>query len=285
MTSTLIEKARQFEALHSSGECFIMPNAWNAGSAVLLEQTGFDAIATTSAGIAFSRGLTDGDGSLAFEDALDETAQIASITGLPLSMDSENGYAHDPETVRVNFKRIAASGVVGASIEDYRGKPDDPYYDIQLAVERVHAARQALNDLGYPFMLTARAECYLYGHSDPFPEAVERVNRYREAGADCLYVPGIRDIETIRELVKAVDGPINVVMGLAGEPISYMELRDAGVARISIGGSLMRATMGLIRRAASEMLEQGTFDFAAGQIPDAELCRLFSTRKRDDTNG
>ena len=261
-----------------------MPNAWNVGSAVLMEQAGFDAIATTSAGIAFSRGLTDGDGSLSFDDALQETTQIASATGLPLSMDSENGYAHEPEAVHVNFTRIAASGVVGASIEDYRGDPKKPFYDIELAVERVHAARQALNGLGYPFVLTARAECYLYGHPDPFRESVERVNRYREAGADCLYVPGIRDIDTIRELVGAVDGPINVVMGLAGKPISLAELRDAGVTRISIGGSLARATFGLIRRAASEMLEHGTFEFAAEQIPDAELCQLFSTRNQQDTN-
>ena len=285
MTPTLIEKAGRFQALHDRGNCFIMPNAWNPGSAVLLEQAGFDAIATTSAGIAFSRGLADAEGLLSFDDALAETGAIASATELPLSMDSENGYAHEPEAVHVNMTRIAATGVVGASIEDYCGNPDKPLYDIELAVERVHAARQALNDLDYPFVLTARAECYLYGHPDPFRESVERVNRYREAGADCLYVPGIRDIDTIRELVNAVDGPVNVVMGLAGKPVSLAELRDAGVVRISIGGSLARATFGLIRRAASEMLEQGTFDYAAGQIPDAELCRLFSTRNSDDANG
>lgn len=281
MSSTIAEKASRFEALHKD-ECFIMPNAWNAGSAILLEQAGFEAIATTSAGIAFGRGITDGDGSLEFDDALMETAQMVSATAIPLSMDSENGYADEPEAIYANFTRIATTGVAGASIEDYTGDPNNPYYDIELALERVHAARQALNDLGYPFVLTARSECYLYGHSDPFRESVERVNRYREAGADCLYVPGIRDIGTIRKLVAAVDGPVNVVMGLAGKPISLAELRDAGVTRISIGGSLARATFGLIRRAANEMLDHGTFEFAAGQVPDAELCQLFSTRNQDD---
>ena len=285
MTPTLTEKASRFAALHTAGNCFIIPNAWNAGSAVLLEQAGFDAIATTSAGIAFSRGLEDAAGLLSFDDALSETAAIALATALPLSMDSENGYAHEPEAVHANMSRIADTGVVGASIEDYSGDPDNPFYDMELAVERVQAARQALNDLEYPFVLTARSECFLYGHPDPFRESVERVNRYREVGADCLYVPGIKDIDTIRDLVNTVDGPINVVMGLAGKPISLAELRDVGVTRISIGGSLARATFGLIRRAASEMLEQGTFDYAAGQIPDAELCQLFSTRNPDDANG
>ena len=198
MTPTLTDKANRFEALHQAGDCFIMPNAWNAGSAILLEQAGFDAIATTSAGIAFSRGLADAEGILSFDDALAETAEIASAANLPLSMDSENGYAHEPEAVHSNFKRIADTGVVGASIEDYCGDPENPLYDIELAVERVQAAREALNDLEYPFVLTARAECYLYGHPDPFRESVERVNRFREVGADCLYVPGIRDIDTIR---------------------------------------------------------------------------------------
>jgi 2-methylisocitrate lyase-like PEP mutase family enzyme len=261
------DRAHRFERLHRDGNCFIMANAWNAGSAVILEQAGFEAIGTTSAGIAYSHGLADAASALSF-----------TAVDVPVSMDSENGYADDPVAVFDNFRRIAASGVVGASIEDYSGDPDDPFYDLELSVERVRAAKESVARPDCPFVLTARAECYLYGHPDPFKESVKRINRYREAGADCLYVPGIRDIQTIRELVAATDGPVNVVMGLSGTPISMGELREAGVTRISIGGSLARATLGLVRRAATEMLQQGSFDFASGQIPDTELCKLFSNR-------
>jgi 2-methylisocitrate lyase-like PEP mutase family enzyme len=270
------DKANRFDRLHRNGNCFIMANAWNAGSAVILEQAGFEAIGTTSAGIAYSHGLADAEAALSFESALQETREIASAVAIPVSMDSENAYADEPRAVFENLQRIAASGVVGASIEDYSGDLENPFYDLELAVERVRAAKDAVMDLGYPFVLTARAECYLYGHADPFRESVLRINRYREAGADCLYVPGIRDIQTIRDLVDATDGPLNVVMGLSGTPISLAELRQAGVARVSIGGSLARATLGLVRSAATEMLEQGSFGFASDQIPDAELCKLFS---------
>ena len=255
-----------------------MANAWNAGSAVLLEQAGFEAIGTTSAGIAYSQGLADAEAELSFESALEETRKIADAVTIPVSMDSENAYADQPRDVFDNLQRISSTGVAGASIEDYTGDPQNPYYELELAVERVRAAKDAVRDMVYPFILTARSECYLYGHADPFKESVRRVNRYREAGADCLYVPGIRDLQTIRELAEATDGPINVVMGLAGTPISLAELRDAGVTRVSIGGSLARATFGLVRRAAQEMLEQGSFEFASEQIPDGELCRLFSKR-------
>ena len=272
------QKAIEFQRLHTAGNCFIMANAWNAGSAILLQQAGFNAIGTTSAGIAYSHGLADAEAELSFDSALRETCEISDAVGIPVSMDSENAYADDPAAVFENMKRIAGTGVVGASIEDYCGDRQQPLYDIELAVERVRAAKEAVAELDYPFMLTARAECYLYGSPNPFKDSVERVNRYREAGADCLYVPGIRDIDTIRELVAAVDGPVNVVMGLSVTPISLAELRQAGVTRISIGGSLARATFGLVRRAALEMLEQGSFNFASEQIPDAELSKLFSGR-------
>lgn len=272
------DKAIRFQKLHRGGNCFIMPNAWDVGSAVLLAQAGFEAIGTTSAGIAYSRGLADAAGALDFERALQATGAIAAAVDIPLSMDSENVYAHDPQGVFDNMQRIVETGVVGASIEDYRGDPTDPFYDIGLAVERVQAARDAVAGLDYPFTLTARAECYLYGHPQPFDEAVKRLNRYRAAGADCLYAPGIRDVQVIAELASAVDGPINVVMGLSGSPLTLAQLRAAGVVRISIGGSLARATLGLVRRAAQEMLVQGSFGFASGQIADAELCELFSIK-------
>ena len=275
--SDLIRKATRFQQLHLSSEPFIMANAWNAGSAVILEEAGITAIGTTSAGIAFSRAVPDYEGVLPFETALEETQRIATAVKIPVSMDAENAYGHSSEAVFQNMKLIAESGVVGASVEDYTGDSDNPLYDIELAVERIQAAKQAVSDLGYPFMLTARAECYLVGHADAFNESVRRVNRYREAGADCLFVPGVKDVQTIKALVDAVDGPISVVMGLVGTPITLEELKNAGVSRVSIGGSLARATLGLVRNAAREMMDKGTFEFSNQQIVDSELCKLFSS--------
>ena len=277
-----IDKAKRFQELHLADDTFIMANAWSAGSAVLLEETGIVAIGTTSAGIAFSQALPDYEGKLSLDNALVETRRIVEVCNIPVSMDGENGYGHSSESVFENMKLIAATGVVGASIEDYTGDSDNPLYDIELANERIQAAKNAVMDLGYPFMLTARAECYLTVHPDPFNESVRRVNRYREAGADCLFVPGIKDIETIKALIHEVDGPISVVMGLSGSPISVAELKNVGVSRISIGGSLARATFGLVRRAAREMLDKGTFNFSNQQIADDELCELFSRRNIEE---
>lgn len=274
----ITDKAERFKNLHAANDIFIMANAWSAGSAVLLEEAGIEAIGTTSAGIAFGHALPDYEGALSFDTALNETNIIAKAVSVPVSMDAENGYGHSSESVFENMKKIALTGVVGASIEDYTGDNDNPLYDIELASERIQSAKQAVTDLGYSFTLTARAECYLTGHPDPFNESVRRVNRYREAGADCLFVPGIKDIQTIKALVGEVNGPVSVVMGLSGSPISVAELKEAGVARISIGGSLARATFGLIRKAAREMLDKGTFEFSSQQIADAELCKLFSKR-------
>lgn len=275
MTET---KARKFKNLHTRGRTFIMANAWNAGSAVILQEAGIEALGTTSAGIAYSRALPDAAAELPFEMALDETRQIVEATCLPVSMDAENGYAHCAEDVFKNMQRIATTGVVGASIEDFTGDNNKPLYDLALATERIRAAKESVQQLDDDFTLTARAECYLTGHDNPFKESVKRVNQYREAGADCLFVPGISDINTIKQLVAEVDGPISVVMGLSGKPITLAQLQDAGVSRISIGGSLARATFGLIRNAAKEMLTKGSFEFSQQQIPDAELTTLFSKK-------
>ena len=272
----ITDKARRFKNLHAANKAFIMANAWNAGSAVILEDAGIKAIGTTSAGIAFSHALPDYKGELPFDTALIETGRIVNAVNIPVSMDAENGYGHSSESVFENMQAIALTGVVGAGIEDYTGNSDRPLYDIELASERIQSARQAVTGLGYPFTLTARAECYLTGHPEPFRESVRRVNRYYEAGADCLFVPGIMDIETIKALVDEVDGPVSVVMGLSGTPVSVAQLRQAGVTRISIGGSLARATFGLVRQAAREMLDKGTFEFSGQQIADNELCKLFS---------
>jgi len=273
------DKAENFKQLHLNDELFIMANAWSAGSAVLLEEAGIVAIGTTSAGIAFSQAVPDYEGALSLDSALQQTKSIASVCHVPVSMDAENGYGHSCQNVFDNFKRIALTGVVGASIEDYSADSNRPLYDIELAVERIQAAKQACQNLSYPFTLTARAECYLTGHPDALNESIKRVERYAEAGADCIFVPGIKDIETIKLFVEATDRPLSVVMGLAGKPITVNELQDAGVSRISIGGSLARATFGLVRQAAREMLDHGTFNFSKKQIIDAELCQLFSKNK------
>jgi len=252
-----------------------MPNAWDAGSACLLAAAGFSAIGTTSAGIAFSHGLPDYQAVLSRETALQATVQIAAAVQIPVSADAENGYGHDPEEVAETIRLFAQSGVVGASIEDYAADYGKDLYEFDLAVERIRAARTAADALDMPFTITARAECYLIGHENAFAESVKRANAYREAGADCLFVPGVKDVDTIRNLVREVDGPINVVMGLAGKPISVSQLAEIGVRRVSIGGSLARATLGLIRQAAGEIFGKGTFDYAKQQIPDGELCRVF----------
>ena len=280
MSEAQANKGKLFKDLHSADGILVMPNAWNAGSACMLEAAGFQAVGTTSAGIAFCLGLPDYKGALSREAALDETSRIADALRIPVSVDAENGYGHTPEEVAETVRRVADTGAVGASIEDYSaayGTGD--LYDRALSVERVEAAAAVAESLPFPFTLTARAECYLMGHPNPFEESVARVNMYREAGADCLYVPGIKDAETIGKLVQEAHGPVNVVMGLAGSPMSVNQLEDLGVKRVSIGGSLARATFGLISRAAEEMRDRGTFTYSEGQVPDAELCRFFATRR------
>ena len=271
-------KGAVFRDLHTAEGIFVMPNAWNAGSACMLEAAGFPAIGTTSAGIAYCLGIPDYEGALSREAALDETRRISNAVRVPVSADAENGYGHEPDEVAESIRLFADTGAVGASIEDYSAGFGETLYERSHAADRVRAAKDAAESLDIPFTVTARAECYLVGHPDPFKESVLRANLYREAGADCLYVPGVKDSETISSLVKEIDGPINVVMGLAGTPLSVAELESIGVKRISIGGSLARATFGIIRQAAEEIRDRGTFTFASQQVPDDELCRFFSER-------
>ena len=278
MSKAQAHKGAIFRDLHTADGIFVMPNAWNAGSARMLEAAGFLAIGTTSAGIAFSLALPDYEGALSRHEALEETRRIASAIDVPVSADTENGYGHTPEEVAETIRLFADAGAVGASLEDYAASWGDGLYERTHAVERVRAAKEAAESLGFPFTLTARAECYLVEHPEAFEESVHRANLYREAGADCLYVPGVTDGDTIAALVREIDGPINVVMGLADNPLTVSELQRLGVKRVSIGGALTRATFGLIRRAAEEIREQGTFSFAQTQIPDAELCRFFAKR-------
>jgi len=276
MAHDLTAKGRRFRDLHRRDRAFIMPNAWNAGSARMLSLAGFEAIATTSAGICFERGLPDYEDRLPRDVMLARCAEIAAAVDLPVSGDLEAGYGDSPEAVAETIRLSVAAGMVGGSIEDHRADPAVPLYDIELATERIRAAREAADRSGIAYTLTARAECYLVGHPDPFDESVRRLNRYREAGADCLYAPGVKDAATIAALVDAVDGPVNVVMGLAGAALSADELSALGVRRISIGGSLARTTFAAIRDAAREMAESGTFSFAEKAISDRELTSIFA---------
>jgi 2-methylisocitrate lyase-like PEP mutase family enzyme len=275
MTQSIAAKARAFKELHRRPDIFLMPNAWNAGSARLLAAAGFAAIGTTSAGIAYSLGRPDYEGRVGRGEMMEEVGRIADAVELPVSADLEAGYGPDPEDVAETVRQAVAAGAVGGSIEDCTGDPDAPLLDPALAAERIRAARTAADASDIAFTLTGRAECYLVDHPEPFAESVRRANLYRTAGADCLYVPGVRDAGAIAALVREIDGPLNVVVGLAGEPLSLAQLQDLGVRRVSIGGSLARATFATIRRAAEEMARAGTFGFSREAIPDAEISAFF----------
>ncbi len=279
----LWQKGNTFKELHELDHIFLMPNAWSAGSACILQEAGFPAIGTTSAGIAYDLGMPDYVNALSRDKALEATSKITQAVHLPISADAENGYGNEPADVAQTIQLFAESGVVGASIEDYSSNFGHSLYDRDLAVSRIKAAKEAAQKLPFPFVLTARAECYLINHPNPLNESIQRANLYREAGADCLFIPGISDAHTIATLVKEIDAPLSVVMGLTNSTLTLNELEQLGIRRVSVGGSLARATYGLIRKAAHEMLEQGTFTFADAQIPDNEMCRLFEKQLKSNS--
>ena len=276
MMTDLQEKAEKFRTLHKGAGTFLMPNAWNAGSARMLSAAGFPAIATSSSGIAFSLGLPDYDGCISRDQMMTHIQAISGAVDLPVSADLEAGYGNSPADVAATVRQAISAGAVGGSIEDYTGNPHEPIYETNLAVDRIKAARQAANGTGVSFTLTARTDCFMTGHQKPFAEAVRRANLYRVAGADCVFVPGVTDRHMIAALVREVMAPLAVVVGFAGTPLRVAELEEIGVKRISIGGSLARATFALIQRAANEMIHAGTFSFAETQIPDAELSNFFA---------
>ena len=202
--------------------------------------------------------------------------RIARSVDVPVSADLEAGYGVEPEHVARTVELAIAAGAVGGNIEDFTGDASAPLFNTSLAAQRIRAARVAADQSGMAFTLTARTDCYLANLQDPFSQAVQRANLYREAGADCLFVPGAADARTIAQLVKEIDGPLTVVMGLKGASLTVSPLEDLGVRRITIGGSLARATYGLIRQAAQEMAGKGSFSYSSQQIPDAELCAFFA---------
>lgn len=274
-----IQRGLRFRQLHTTDSVFLMPNAWDAGSALMLASFGFAAVATTSAGVCFSLGLPDQEAALSREIMLEQVGSIAAAVPLPVSADLQSGYGTESDEVGNTIKSAILAGVVGANIEDYSGNSAQPLFAIEHASARVQAARRAADASGIPFVLTARTDAYLTGASKPFAEAVERCNAYRAAGADCLFVPGAADPKTIEALVREIHGPVTVVMGLAGSLLTVPQLGSLGVRRVTIGGSLARATFGLIRKAAAEMAELGTFSYAAEQIPHSELSQFFADRR------
>ncbi|MCO5148037.1 MAG: isocitrate lyase/phosphoenolpyruvate mutase family protein [Aquamicrobium sp.] len=271
------EKFERFRALHAGTRAFVIPNPWDAGSARLLASLGFEALATTSAGYAFSKGKLDSFAGLERDEILANAAEIVAATDLPVSADLEDGFGAAPETCAETVALACRIGLVGGSIEDATGDPASPIYELPQAVERVRAAAEAAR--GLPFLLTARAENFLWDRPD-LDDTINRLQAFSAAGADVLYAPGLPDLDAIRMVCAAVDKPVNVVMGLKGPRFSVDELSDAGVRRISVGGSFARAALGALMRAAQEVRTAGTFDYAADALPAATVAALMSREKR-----
>lgn len=261
-------KFERFKALHSSGTTFVMPNPWDAGSARLLENVGFAALATTSAGYAFAAGKRDSNAGLSRQEILDNAATIVAATTLPVSADLEDGFGAAPKVCAETIVQACGVGLVGGSIEDATDDPDAPLFSLELSKERILAAAEACQ--GHPFLLTARAEGFLWGQSD-LADVIERLQAFSMAGADVLYAPGLPDLEAIQTVCREVDKPVNVVMGLKEPFFTIPELAKAGVARISVGGSFARAAFGAVQRAAQEVFTQGSFTYADDAMPGADI--------------
>lgn len=273
------EKFERFRSLHHQDCAFVMPNAWDAGSARILGSLGFEALATTSAGYAFSVGKRDSFAGLSRAEILANAAAIAGAVDLPVSADLEDGFGAAPTACAETVRLACDAGLIGGSIEDATGDADAPLHSLAAAADRVAAAADAAR--GRPFLLTARAEGFLWGRPD-LDDVIARLQAFSAAGADVLYAPGLPDIDAIQRVCAAVDKPVNVVMGLAGGTYSVDALSAVGVRRISVGGSFARAALGALKRAAQEVLTEGTFAYAADAMPDWEASGLMSGEKNPD---
>lgn len=271
---TQAERARMFRALHERPGIFVMPNPWDAGTAKLFASLGFEALATTSLGLANALGRVDGALAISREELIGNCRAIAAATELPVNADLENGYAEDPGEAATIIRLAADAGIVGGSIEDATGDPAKPIYDFNLAVERVAAAAEVAHALPFPFTFTARAENLLHGRHD-LDDTVRRLQAFAAAGADVLYAPGLRDLETIRQVVAAVGKPLNVVMSAADPELTAQHLAGAGVKRISVGGSLSRLAFAAVRDAAVAMREGGSFQWVRDTMPAKDLKAIF----------
>jgi 2-methylisocitrate lyase-like PEP mutase family enzyme len=260
-----------FRALHESG-CFVLPNPWDVGSAMYLQQLGFQALATTSAGFAFTQGLPDSVSAVPRDLMLAHIREVVAATPLPVNADFQNGYADEPEGVAASVTVCIATGVAGLSIEDATGDGAAPLYDFDLAVERIKAARAAIDAAGLPVVLTARSEAYLIGQPDPARVALDRLVAFVEAGADCLFAPGVREPDEIAAMVKAVSPkPVNVLVSAPNPALSLARLADLGVRRISVGSALARVAWGAFMRAAQDIKNTGSFDGLAGAASFSEI--------------
>lgn len=273
MKDTQLSAVATFRALHQSG-CFVLPNPWDVGTAIYLEHLGFTALATTSAGFAFSRGKPDGGVSL--DEMLKHIAEIAAATAVPVNADFLNGFADEPEGVATNTKLCIAQGVAGVSIEDNTGNSAAPLYEKSLAADRIRAARNAIDASEIPVVLTGRCEAWLVGSPDPLRVALERLISYAEAGADCLYAPGVREPNEIEQIVKAVaPKPVNVLVSGFNCQLTVSQLADLGVRRISVGSGLALAAWGAFLRAGQTIKQDGTFNLLAQNAASAELNERF----------
>ena len=271
---TTLEKAAAFRALHERPGAFVIPNPWDAGTARLLASLGFEALATTSLGLANSLGRVDGTNGVSRAQVIENCRVIAAATDLPVNADLENGYAHEPRAAAEIIRLAAGAGVSGGSIEDATGETDRPIYDFQQAVERVQAAVEVARALPVPFLLTARAENLLHGRLD-LDDTIRRLQAFEKVGADVLYAPGVRDLATIQTVVSSVSKPVNVVMSAADPDLTVAQLAGVGVKRISVGGALSRLALAAFLKGAREMAERGAFTWMRDTVPSKELKDVF----------
>jgi 2-methylisocitrate lyase-like PEP mutase family enzyme len=268
----------RFRALHESG-CFILPNPWDVGTALYLQHLGFSALATTSSGYAFARGLPDTVSALQLDDVVTHIRDIAAAASLPVNADFQNGYADEPEGVAANVARCINTGVAGLSIEDATGNDATPLYETGLAVERIRAARHAIDAAGSEVVLTARCEAWLVGAASPLRVATERLVAFAEAGADCLYAPGVTEPNDIATIVRAVSPkPVNVLISRPNPALTMSRLADLGVRRVSVGSALARIAWGAFMRAARSLAKTDSFDAFTEAAPFDELNTLFGNR-------
>jgi len=268
---TQAAKAATFKSLHERPGMFVIPNPWDAGSAKMLAVVGFEALATTSAGLAYSLGKADGEGAVTREEALENGRAIVAVTTLPVSADLENGYGDDPGTCAETILLAAAAGLVGGSIEDATGRPADPIYGFELSVARVKAAVIAARSLPFHFTLTARAENLIHGRPD-LKDTIRRLEAFADAGADVLFAPGLNTPGEIEAIVKALaPKPVNVVLSTGIAHLSFEQIAALGVKRLSLGSAFARAAYSAFLGAAEEIHKKGTFTFAQPAIPYGKI--------------
>jgi len=270
---TQADKARAFRALHDRSKLFVIPNPWDGASAKILASLGFEALTTTSAGTAFQLGRVDGEGLVSRDETIANARLVAGATSLPVAGDLENGFGSSPEDAAEAIRQAHEAGLVGGSIEDATGDPQNPIYDFTLAVERVHAAAEASRKLGTDFVFVARAENYLHGRA-AFDDTLRRLQAFEAAGADVLFAPGLPGLDAIATVCREVGKPVNVVQGFKGGTFTLAELEGAGVRRVSAGGSFVRAALTGLRNAALEVRDAGTFTYVDSIMTTAQVSAI-----------